>query len=52
MNVYLPSCIIQQKDDKFAAMLSFIPLNDDEKDPDSLEGTGEFLFILDRSGSM
>ena len=33
-------------------MLSFIPLNDDGKEPDNLEGTGEFLFILDRSGSM
>ena len=33
-------------------MLSFIPLNDDGKDPNSLEGTGEYVFILDRSGSM
>ena len=51
-NIYTPSCIVQKLNSKYAAMLSFIPLNDDGKDLDSIEGTGEYLFILDRSGSM
>ena len=51
-NTYTPTCITQQKGDKYAAMISFIPLNNDGKDSEYLEGTGEYIFLLDRSGSM
>ena len=51
-NMHTPTCIAQHKGEKFAAMISFIPLNTDGHNPDYLEGTGEFIFILDRSGSM
>ena len=51
-NTYIPTCVTQRKGDKYAAMISFIPLNTDGKNPEYLEGTGEYIFILDRSGSM
>ena len=51
-NTYTPTCIIQRKGDKYAAMISFIPQNTDGKDPEYLESTGEYIFILDRSWSM
>ena len=51
-SINTPTCITQRKGDKYAAMLSFIPQNTDGKDPEYIEGTGEYIFILDRSGSM
>jgi hypothetical protein len=40
-------------DDKVAGMFSFVPkFLDEGEDEDDLEGTGEFIFVLDRSGSM
>lgn len=46
-----PSCILQKANGKCAAMMSFIPYSLEDISLD-LEGTGEFLFVLDRSGSM
>jgi hypothetical protein len=50
---YRPKAILESNDGKFTSMLSFIPkfLEGDEIEED-LEGTGEYIFILDRSGSM
>jgi von Willebrand factor type A domain/Vault protein inter-alpha-trypsin domain len=47
-----PSCIIQRIGNKYACMLSFIPFCDDIDSIEEVEGTGEYLFVLDRSGSM
>ena len=52
LNTHIPTCIVQRKGDQYAAMISFIPLNTDGKNSECLEGTGEYIFILDRSGSM
>ena len=50
-NTNVPTCIIQKLENKFAAMMSFIPFAPDVSLNDA-EGTGEFIFVLDRSGSM
>ena len=47
----VPSCIVQKLQGKYAALMSFVPFSTDEMG-DDLEGTGEFIFLLDRSGSM
>ena len=47
----VPTCIVQQIGEKYAAMMSFVPFSMDEAAEDA-EGTGEFLLVLDRSGSM
>jgi hypothetical protein len=40
-------------DDNVAGMFSFVPkFLDEDEDEDDLEGTGEFIFVLDRSRSM
>jgi uncharacterized protein YegL len=49
---FVPTCLIQRKGEKIAAMLSFIPLNSDRKRVEFIEGTGEYIFLIDRSGSM
>ena len=51
INTNVPTCIIQKLENKFAAMMSFIPFAPDVSLNDA-EGTGEFIFVLDRSGSM
>ena len=47
-----PSCIIQQIGSRFIGMLSFIPFNTNIESLDEVEGQGEYIFVLDRSGSM
>lgn len=50
----MPSAVLQSNGaGQLAAMVSFIPnfLSPDE-DEDDLEGVGEFIFLVDRSGSM
>lgn len=47
-----PKLIIQSNGHSYAAMLSFIPYYNDSETPDDYESTGEFIFIIDRSGSM
>lgn len=47
-----PNIIVQTNGDDYAAMLSFIPYCNDNQDIDDYEPTDEFLFIVDRSGSM
>jgi len=49
----IPKCIIQEHEGEHTAMLSFLPMYQEEnEDLEDLEGSGEYLFILDRSGSM
>lgn len=50
-NTNEPSCIVQRLGNKFAAMMAFVPFCLEEI-KDDIEGTGEFIFVLDRSGSM
>lgn len=47
-----PTMLIQSNGEDYAAMLSFIPYCTDQQDIDDYEPAGEFLFIVDRSGSM
>lgn len=47
-----PKGILQKNGDVYAAMLSFIPFYDCVEDAERYEETGEFIFFLDRSGSM
>ena len=47
-----PSCILQQIGSKYLGMLSFIPFNSTIESLDEVEGQGEYIFVLDRSGSM
>ncbi|OMJ72557.1 hypothetical protein SteCoe_28973 [Stentor coeruleus] len=51
-SIIIPKCLIQQRGSKYAAMLSFIPYCDKTTDIFDLESTAEFIFVLDRSGSM
>ena len=51
INTNVPTCIVQKLENKFAAMMSFIPFAPGVSLNDA-EGTGEFIFVLDRSGSM
>jgi von Willebrand factor A domain-containing protein 5 len=46
------NCIYQRVGQKTAAMLSFIPYVDENTCIDDAESTGEYIFVLDRSGSM
>ncbi|OMJ74517.1 hypothetical protein SteCoe_26519 [Stentor coeruleus] len=45
-----PSCIVSQYKSQYVAMISFIPFPNVSLD--SIEGSGEFIFIIDCSGSM
>ncbi|OMJ65617.1 hypothetical protein SteCoe_37895 [Stentor coeruleus] len=47
-----PTCIVQKYEDKYAAMMSFIPYVDSLTSIEDVEGIGEFWLVLDRSGSM
>ena len=47
-----PNILVQTNGEDYAAMLSFIPYCNDNQDIDDYEPTDEFLFIVDRSGSM
>ena len=50
-----PSYLVNRDPDtgNYAAMVSFLPLFlDPGEDEEDLEGSGEFIFVLDRSGSM
>ena len=49
-----PSAILHRNESgQLAAMVSFIPnFLSPEEDEDDLEGIGEFIFLVDRSGSM
>ena len=47
-----PSYIIQQIGSKCIAMLSFIPFSTKIENLEEVEGQGEYIFVLDRSGSM
>jgi uncharacterized protein YegL len=50
---YKPKAIREDSDGEFTSMLSFIPkFKEQNETEDDLEGSGEFIFILDRSGSM
>ena len=51
-NTNLPTCIVQKLGEKYAAMMSFIPYSDENTSIEDVEGTGEYIFVLDRSGSM
>ena len=47
-----PTCLLQQISGRYAAMLSFVPYSNHNESIDDLESTAEYLFVLDRSGSM
>ena len=47
-----PTLLYQKYEDKFMALVSFIPFNDSIAKLEEAEGMGEFIFVLDRSGSM
>ena len=47
-----PTCLIEQFGTKTVAMLSLIPFTNEASNLDDMEGRGEFLFVIDRSGSM
>lgn len=52
-DAFTPRAIVQEVNGQFAAMLSFVPkFMENGETEDDLEGTGEFIFVLDRSGSM
>lgn len=52
-DAFTPRAIVQQVNGRYAAMLSFVPkFMENGETEDDLEGTGEFIFVLDRSGSM
>ncbi|OMJ67694.1 hypothetical protein SteCoe_35071 [Stentor coeruleus] len=47
----LSSCLVQELSGSFAAMVSFVPFTGLEN-IESQQGTGEFILLFDRSGSM
>lgn len=49
-----PKCIIQESKGEYAAMLSFLPVyKEPDEEFEDLQGqTGEYFFVIDRSGSM
>lgn len=47
----ISSCLVQEHSGNFAAMVSFIPFTGLEN-IESKQGTGEFVLLFDRSGSM
>ncbi|OMJ67308.1 hypothetical protein SteCoe_35570 [Stentor coeruleus] len=51
-SIIIPKCLIQHSGSKYAAMLSFIPYCDSDTDITETDSTAEFIFVLDRSGSM
>eukprot|EP00358_Blepharisma_japonicum_P000490 CAMPEP_0202947418 /NCGR_PEP_ID=MMETSP1395-20130829/11580_1 /ASSEMBLY_ACC=CAM_ASM_000871 /TAXON_ID=5961 /ORGANISM="Blepharisma japonicum, Strain Stock R1072" /LENGTH=752 /DNA_ID=CAMNT_0049648657 /DNA_START=120 /DNA_END=2378 /DNA_ORIENTATION=+ len=53
-NSNVPLCTIQERKGEYAAMLSFLPMYKQENEEiEDLQGQrGEFLFVIDRSGSM
>lgn len=52
VNIIIPKCLIQHHDGQYAVMLSFIPYTNRSTDIHQLEFTAEYIFVLDRSGSM
>ena len=48
----IPSCIFQRYQNAYYAMISVIPKFEDQISLNDAEGNGEFIFLLDRSGSM
>ncbi|OMJ93221.1 hypothetical protein SteCoe_3795 [Stentor coeruleus] len=48
----LPICYYQKQGDSYAIALSIIPYSDMLTPIQFMEGTGEYIFLLDRSGSM
>ncbi|CAG9313321.1 unnamed protein product [Blepharisma stoltei] len=53
-NSNFPLCAVQERKGEYAAMLSFLPMYKQENEEiEDLQGQrGEFLFVIDRSGSM
>lgn len=52
-DAHKPKAIFETQEDKVIAMLSFIPKFIDEgESEEDIEGTGEYIILLDRSGSM
>jgi len=50
----VPLCTIQERNGEYAAMLSFLPMYPEENEEieDLQNQSGEFIFLIDRSGSM
>ncbi|CAG9312779.1 unnamed protein product [Blepharisma stoltei] len=51
LNVNAPQCILQEDEGNYAGLISFIPYDRNEE-IENLEVSGEFILLLDRSGSM